>query len=116
MVSEYIADICVYFKEIEVRIFTSLNPQPLIFPAFQVATLPNRDYMTTQMHITWDHRGFLLDWLLLLHANYNVFSESLFLCVNLLDRFLGLTMQFYITVQPQYSAMELGQVARKWEC
>jgi len=92
MGSEYIAEICKYFKEIEVRVFISLNPphgQPLIFAEFQLATLPNRDYMMTQAHITWEHRGILVDWLLQLHANYRLHSESLFLCINLLDRFLG---------------------------
>lgn len=92
MASEYVMDICSYFKEVEVRVFISFNPphgQPLMFAAFQLATLPNQDYMTTQAHITWKHRGILVDWLLQLHANYRLHPESLFLCINILDRFLG---------------------------
>ncbi|KAF8970127.1 cyclin-like protein [Flammula alnicola] len=71
MVSEYVADVCVYLKEIE------------------LATMPNPDYMKDQAEITWEHRGVLIDWLLQVHARFNLLSESFFLCVNILDRFLG---------------------------
>ncbi|PPQ82589.1 hypothetical protein CVT25_007103 [Psilocybe cyanescens] len=71
MVSEYIADVCVYLKETE------------------LATMPNPNYMEKQDEMTWEHRGILIDWLLLIHARFNLVSESLFLCVNVLDRFLS---------------------------
>ncbi|PPQ66962.1 hypothetical protein CVT26_009993 [Gymnopilus dilepis] len=71
MVSEYVVDVCVYLKEIE------------------LATLPKANYMEAQTEITWDHRGMLVDWLLQIHARYNLLSESLFLCINVLDRFLA---------------------------
>ncbi|KAF8899794.1 cyclin-like protein [Gymnopilus junonius] len=71
MVSEYVAEVCVYLKEIE------------------LATLPKADYMNNQEEITWEHRGILVDWLLQLHARYNLLAESLFLCINVLDRFLA---------------------------
>ena len=45
--------------------------------------------MEAQTEITWDHRGMLVDWLLQIHARYNLLSESLFLCINVLDRFLA---------------------------
>ncbi|KJA18759.1 hypothetical protein HYPSUDRAFT_1097415 [Hypholoma sublateritium FD-334 SS-4] len=71
MVSEYVADVCVYLKEIE------------------LATLPNPEYMKDQNEITWEHRGILVDWLLQVHARFSLQAESLFLCINVLDRFLG---------------------------
>ncbi|KAF8156984.1 cyclin-like protein [Crassisporium funariophilum] len=72
MVSEYVVDVCVYLKELE------------------LATLPNPDYMNEQNEITWEHRGVLIDWLLQVHARFSLNSESLFLTVNVLDRFLGM--------------------------
>src|SRR5882757_9362036 len=52
--------------------------------------LPDPDYMERQGEITWEHRGILIDWLLQVHAKFGLMSESLFLTVNVLDRFLGL--------------------------
>lgn len=46
--------------------------------------------MNEQNEITWEHRGILIDWLLQVHARFNLLGESLFLCVNVLDRFLSL--------------------------
>ncbi|KIM42303.1 hypothetical protein M413DRAFT_444730 [Hebeloma cylindrosporum] len=71
MVSEYVVDVCTYLKEIE------------------LATMPNPDYMEEQNEITWENRGTLIDWLLQVHAKFGLLSESLFLTVNLIDRFLA---------------------------
>lgn len=46
--------------------------------------------MDKQGEITWEHRGILIDWLLQVHAKFGLMAESLFLTVNVLDRFLGL--------------------------
>lgn len=46
--------------------------------------------MKDQHEITWEHRGTLIDWLLQVHARFGLLQESLFLTVNLIDRFLGL--------------------------
>jgi hypothetical protein len=51
--------------------------------------MPNPDYMEDQNEITWENRGTLIDWLLQVHAKFGLLSESLFLTVNLIDRFLG---------------------------
>lgn len=72
MVSEYVKDVVIYWKEIE------------------QATLPNRNYMNHQSEINWEHRGILVDWILQVHNRFNLLSESLFLTVNLIDRFLSL--------------------------
>jgi len=46
--------------------------------------------MNDQPEITWEHRGVLVDWLLQVHAKFDLLQESLFLTVNVLDRFLGM--------------------------
>lgn len=48
--------------------------------------------MDRQNEVTWDHRGILIDWILHVHARFNLLSESLFLTVNLIDRFLGMRL------------------------
>lgn len=45
--------------------------------------------MKDQTEITWEHRGVLVDWLLQVHGRFGLLAESLFLAVNILDRFLG---------------------------
>ncbi|KAJ2919027.1 hypothetical protein MD484_g1465, partial [Candolleomyces efflorescens] len=72
MVSEYVKDVVIYWKEIE------------------QATLPDHNYMNHQNEINWEHRGILVDWILQVHNRFNLLSESLFLTVNLIDRFLSL--------------------------
>lgn len=52
--------------------------------------MPNPDYMKDQDEITWEHRGVLVDWLLQVHSRFNLLAESLFLTVNVIDRFLSL--------------------------
>ncbi|TFK41653.1 cyclin-like protein [Crucibulum laeve] len=71
MVSEYVGDICEYWKKIE------------------VTTMPNPEYMKFQGELTWEHRGVLVDWILQVHAKFGLLAESLFLCINILDRFLS---------------------------
>src|SRR5260370_30992810 len=48
------------------------------------------DYMRDQQEVPWENRGTLIDWLLQVHAKFGLLQESLFLTVNLIDRFLGL--------------------------
>lgn len=45
--------------------------------------------MDAQEHITWEHRGILADWLIQVHMRFNLLPESLYLTINLMDRFLG---------------------------
>ncbi|KAF5318683.1 hypothetical protein D9619_010678 [Psilocybe cf. subviscida] len=71
MVSEYVSEVCVYLKQIELE------------------TMPNPDYMKDQTEITWEHRGVLVDWLLQVHSRFNLLAESLFLTINVIDRFLS---------------------------
>lgn len=46
--------------------------------------------MKIQNDITWEHRGILVDWIIQVHARYGLQAESLFLTINILDRFLSL--------------------------
>ncbi|KAJ7599252.1 cyclin-like protein [Mycena floridula] len=71
MVSEYVKDIFEYFREIE------------------VLTMPNPNYMSTQTELGWPMRGILADWLLQLHTQFRLLPETLFLAMNLIDRFLS---------------------------
>ena len=46
------------------------------------------DYMFTQEHITEKMRGILIDWLVEVHNKFKLSEETLFLTVNLIDRYL----------------------------
>lgn len=71
MVSEYSAEIFAYMKSIE--------PQ----------TMPNYTYMEQQEKLDWRMRGILVDWLIEVHARFKLLPETLFLAINILDRFLS---------------------------
>ena len=89
MVSEYVVDVCEYLKEIEVGESLKFLLHILTLRK-QLATMPRPDYMEDQSEITWENRGILIDWLLQVHAKFGLLQESLFLTVNLIDRFLGM--------------------------
>jgi len=47
------------------------------------------DYMDGQPDINGKMRAILIDWLVEVHLKYKLRSETLFLCVNIIDRFLS---------------------------
>ncbi|KAJ5106684.1 hypothetical protein N7456_003359 [Penicillium angulare] len=51
--------------------------------------LPVADYMTNQAEIQWSMRAVLMDWLVQVHFRFNLLPETLYLCVNYIDRFLS---------------------------
>lgn len=51
--------------------------------------LPNAHYMDNQAEIQWSMRSVLMDWLIQVHHRFNLLPETLFLCVNYIDRFLS---------------------------
>lgn len=51
--------------------------------------MPNPEYMTGQNEITWDMRQTLVDWLLQVHLRYHLLPETLWIAINLVDRFLS---------------------------
>lgn len=60
---------------------------PLTF--VQQTTMPNPNYMANQKDLAWKMRGILTDWLIQVHSRFRLLPETLFLCVNIIDRFLS---------------------------
>lgn len=71
MVAEYVVEIFDYLKKLE------------------VSTKPNADYMEHQEDLEWKMRGILVDWLIEVHTRFHLLPETLFLAVNIIDRFLS---------------------------
>lgn len=74
MVAEYVVEIFEYLKQLE------------------IATQPNADYMDHQEDLEWKMRGILVDWLIEVHTRFHLLPETLFLAVNIIDRFLTTKM------------------------
>lgn len=89
--SEYAQDIMKYLRSSEVS-----RPMGLVEVEFtsslQVQALPDPNYMRNQLRIDWAMRAALVDWLIDVHYEYEWQPESLFLAINILDRFLGLQL------------------------
>ncbi|KAI9782065.1 MAG: G2/mitotic-specific cyclin [Peltula sp. TS41687] len=71
MAAEYVGDIFEYLRELEMK------------------TMPNPDYMDHQEDLEWKMRGILVDWLIEVHTRFHLLPETLFLAVNIVDRFLS---------------------------
>jgi G2/mitotic-specific cyclin 2 len=71
MVAEYVYDIFDYLRELE------------------HSTMANARYMDQQKELTWKMRGVLVDWLIEVHTRFGLLPETLFLAVNIIDRFLS---------------------------
>ncbi|KAH8805706.1 cyclin-like protein [Xylogone sp. PMI_703] len=71
MVAEYGDEIFAYMRELEFKM------------------LPNPHYMDNQTEIQWSMRSVLMDWLVQVHHRFSLLPETLFLCVNYIDRFLS---------------------------
>eukprot|EP01080_Neovahlkampfia_damariscottae_P004426 gene4426-7801_t len=69
--TEYIKDIFEYFRDHETK--------------YRV----NSNYMEMQNDITFTMRGVLIDWMVDVTIKFDLSNETLYLCVNLLDRFLS---------------------------
>lgn len=51
--------------------------------------MPDPLYMDTQRELAWKMRSVLVDWLAEVHNKFKLLPETLFLAVNLIDRFLS---------------------------
>jgi G2/mitotic-specific cyclin 3/4 len=51
---------------------------------------PNPNYMAGQRELNWHMRRVLIDWIVQVHARFRLLPETLFLAVNIIDRFLTL--------------------------
>lgn len=52
-------------------------------------SVPNPEYMSHQDDLEWKTRGILVDWLIEVHTRFHLLPETLFLAVNIIDRFLS---------------------------
>ena len=87
MVSEYVVEIFEYLKEVEVCLSALVFSLQLTLS--QQTTMPNPNYMVNQKDLAWKMRGILTDWLIQVHSRFRLLPETLFLCVNIIDRFLS---------------------------
>lgn len=71
MVAEYVVEIFDYLKDLE------------------TSTMPNPHYMDHQENLEWHLRGVLIDWLIEVHTRFGLLPETMFLAVNIIDRFLS---------------------------
>lgn len=71
MVAEYVVEIFEYMRELE------------------TSTLPASEYMSAQTSINWRSRAIVIDWIVEIHSKFHLLPETLFLSVNLFDRFLA---------------------------
>ena len=98
VVDKYVDEIFTYLKVIEVsesRTARSL----LLTSAFQKTTVPNPNYMEMQMDLVWKMRGLLTGRLIQIHSRFRLLPETLFLCVNTIDRFLSARIVSLIKLQ-----------------
>lgn len=72
MVSEYVNDIFPYLSELEHK------------------TLPDSQYLFKQKHLKPKMRSILVDWLVEMHSRFRLLPETLFLAINIMDRFMSL--------------------------
>ena len=59
--------------------------------ATETNLLPHPAYMSVQTDITERMRAILVDWLVDVHIKFNLRSETLYLTINVIDRFLSTT-------------------------
>lgn len=71
MVAEYANEIFEYLRDLE------------------TTSTPNPNYMAHQDDLEWKTRGILIDWLIEVHTRFHLLPETLFLAVNVIDRFLS---------------------------
>ncbi|EGW30062.1 B-type cyclin [Spathaspora passalidarum NRRL Y-27907] len=71
MVAEYAPEIFNYLHELENKL------------------APDANYMDNQDELKWEMRSVLIDWVVQVHSRFNLLSETLFLTVNYIDRFLS---------------------------
>lgn len=71
MVSEYAHEIFEYLLKLEPK------------------SLPNPEYMEHQDELEWKTRSILVDWLIEVHTRFHLLPETLFLAINIIDRFLS---------------------------
>jgi hypothetical protein len=95
MVSEYVVDIFDYLYDIEDKY------------------LIDESYMNNQPDLDWDKRDVLVDWLIEVHSKFRLLPETLFLTVNLMDRYFS--KREITTDRLQISGLACLFIASKYE-
>ncbi|KAI1075064.1 cyclin-like protein [Whalleya microplaca] len=72
MAAEYANEIFEYLRDLECN------------------SVPNPQYMSQQDDLEWKTRGILVDWLIEVHTRFHLLPETLFLAINIIDRFLSM--------------------------
>jgi hypothetical protein len=72
MISEYVVEIIDYMRSLEPKI------------------MPDPNYIATQKELEWPMRSTLVDWIIEIHYKLKLLPETLFIAVNMVDRFLSL--------------------------
>ena len=75
--------------------------------------MPSANYMDLQNEITWQMRQTLVDWLLQVHLRYHMLPETLWIAVNIVDRFL--TKRVVSLVKLQLVGVTAMFIASKYE-
>ena len=75
--------------------------------------MPSANYMDLQNEITWQMRQTLVDWLLQVHLRYHMLPETLWIAVNIVDRFL--TKRVVSLVKLQLVGVTAMFIAAKYE-
>ena len=75
--------------------------------------MPNPEYITGQPEITWPMRQTLVDWLLQVHLRYHMLPETLWIAINIVDRFL--TKRVVSLVKLQLVGVTAMFIASKYE-
>ncbi|KAI5172632.1 G2/mitotic-specific cyclin 2 [Nematocida sp. LUAm3] len=55
----------------------------------EVCLMPNPEYMRFQEELRWAMRTVLVEWIIDVHCKLNLLPETLYLAINLIDRFLS---------------------------
>lgn len=75
--------------------------------------MPSPDYMDGQTEINWSMRQTLVDWLLQVHLRYHMLPETLWIAVNIVDRFL--TKRIVSVLKLQLVGVTAMFIAAKYE-
>ncbi|KAH7584188.1 related to G2/mitotic-specific cyclin-4 [Nakaseomyces glabratus] len=71
MVTEYGSDIFRYMRKLELKY------------------RPNPYYMAGQPELKWEYRKTVIDWIVQVHERFQLLPETLYLTINIIDRFLS---------------------------
>ena len=92
-VVEYQNDILQYLKQLEVSFQNFINPEErqhnFFFIQNQKTIRARGEYMKKQPDINDSMRSILVDWLVEVSEEYRLQTETLYLAVNYIDRFLS---------------------------